>query len=209
MRATSSSRCGGTESARAHPSPRVRRRDLSEIPEGSGARCARDASARLRVPHPRAHDLTELSAVVKCSTVMVTTTVCSSTASSSRTPSFGPEPVMTTDPPSRSRPTRRARSLTSRTETMAERAQSSAFTLPAAGGGGGGGRRRRARATRAAFPSDFLLETLLFHSCAGKTLIDPVYCGSSVSARRICPHGENTICPAKSARWHARLPRCA
>lgn len=79
--------------------------------------------------------LTELSAVVKCSTVMVTTTVCSRTASSSRTPSFGPEPVITTDPPSGTRPAT-SRSQTSRTRTMAERLDSLTFTLP---------RRRRRR----------------------------------------------------------------
>lgn len=66
--------------------------------------------------------LTELRAVVKCSTVMVTTTVCSRTASSSRTPSFGPEPVITTDPSSGTRPSVvPSRSQTSRTRTMAER----------------------------------------------------------------------------------------
>lgn len=160
----------------------VRQRNLSEILEDLAR------ALRLQVPSPHC-DLTELSAVLKCSTVMVTTTVCSSTASSSRTPSLGPEPVMTTAPPSRTRPTSRPRALTSTSETMAEREESSTFTLPAAGGR----RRRRARTTRAALPSEFLLETLLFHSYAGKTLIDRVDCGSSVSARRICPHGENML----------------
>lgn len=84
--------------------------------------------------------LTELRAVVKCSTVMVTTTVCSRTATSSRTPSFGPEPVITTD--CRPVPDQRhpSRSQTSRTRTMAESWLLNFYPLcPLQAGGGGGG----------------------------------------------------------------------
>lgn len=161
--------------------------------------------ARAASPVPNPHcDLTELSAVLKCSTVMVTTTVCSSTASSSRTPSLGPEPVMTTAPPSRTRPTSRPRDFQKRNNGR-ERGVLD-FYPPRSRGRR---RRRRARTTRAALPSDFLLETLLFHSCAGKTQIDRVYCGSSVSARRIYPHGENMFyLPSPRAGTHGPRGAC-
>lgn len=131
--------------------------------------------------------LTELSAVVKCSTVMVTTTVCSRTASSSRTPSFGPEPVMTTEPPSGT-PVPVPRLPVTR-RTMAERLDSLTFTLPA------GRRRRRRRRGRPDLENKNAVplpsETLLFHSCAGKTQIAAEFIvGRSVSLLQITAQTE-------------------